>query len=275
MGLVDRSQELSTRMLRAAESMGDPVVAAMHILVLGGACYVRGDWPRGQELIRQAEQHSTAGERSPLTIRFVPVLGMTMIWRGAWEQARTYLETAVQDAQSTFIANAERAALVHLAELDVLQGHPQEAISRLRPFMARDLAWDYGVTSRTTLAAAYLELADLPNARTYAERAVAESRRIGAGLQEIWALRIYGMIEARHGNHDLASAAYQEGVQRARAMPCPYGEGQLLRAHGLLDRQQGNQAAARAKISAALAIAETLGADKEAGSLREALAETG
>ena len=76
------------------------------------------------------------------------------------------------------------------------------------------------------------------------------------------------MIEARHGNHDLASAAYQDGLRRARAMPCPYGEGHLLQAYGLLDRQRGNQAAARAKFSDALAIAETLGADKEAASLR-------
>jgi tetratricopeptide (TPR) repeat protein len=274
-GLVDRSHELSTRMLRTAESVDDQVLVGLHTLMLGAACYVRGDWPRGQDLIDRAQQHFTAGEGSPLTIRVVPVLGMTMIWRGVWDQARSYLETALQAAQSTFIANAERAALVHLAELDVLQGHPQQAVTRLLPFMAKDLAWDYGVTSRTTLAAAYLDLGDLPSARTYAERAVAESRRIGAGLQEIWALRMHGMIETRHGNHELALAAYQDGLQRARAMPCPYGEAQLLHAHGLLDRQQGNQAAAQAKFSAALAIAETLGATKEAGRLREALAETG
>jgi tetratricopeptide (TPR) repeat protein len=275
MGLVDRSQELSTRMLRAAESMGDQVVVALHTLLLGAACYVRGDWPRGRELIDRAQQRFTAGERSPLAFRVVPALALTLIWQGAWEQARSYLETALQAAQSTAIANAERAALVHLAELDVLEGRPQEAIARLLPFMAKDLAWDYSVTSRTTLASAYLQLGDVASALTHSERAVAQSRRIGAGLQEIWALRMHGMIQARLGNHDLALAAYRDGLRRARAIPCPYGELQLLHASGLLDLQQGSQAAAQAKFSGALVIAETLGADKEADSLREALTETG
>src|SRR5260370_4752053 len=43
MGSVDRSQALSTRMLRAAESVHDQVVVAMHTLLLGVVCYGRRD----------------------------------------------------------------------------------------------------------------------------------------------------------------------------------------------------------------------------------------
>jgi transcriptional regulator with XRE-family HTH domain len=272
MGLVDRSETLSARMLRVAESVGDEVVTAMHTVMLGGACYVRGDWVRGQELIRQVQQRFTAGDPSPLAIRIVPVLAMPLIWHGAWEQARSYLETTIQAARSMLIPGAERAAHAHLAELDVLEGRPQDAVTRLHPFIASDLTWDYAITFQTALAAAHLDLGDLRRAQAHAEGAVTEARRTGAWLYGIWALQMHGMIQARQGNYELAAATYQDGLQRARAMPFPYGEARLLHAYGLLDRQQGNQTAARAKFADALAIAESIGADNDAERFREALA---
>jgi hypothetical protein len=59
---------------------------------------------------------------------------------------------------------------------------------------------------------------------------------------------------------DLAEAAYQEGLERARAMPLPHGEARLLNAQALLDRQRRNDDAAQARFSDALAIVESLGA---------------
>ncbi len=53
-------------------------------------------------------------------------------------------------------------------------------------------------------------------------------------------------------------------------MPFPYGEARLLHAHGLLDRQRRNKAAAHARFSDALAIVESLGAERDAIRFREA-----
>jgi len=127
----------------------------------------------------------------------------------------------------------------------------------------------------SALAAAYLQIGDLERAQAHADRAVDQARRLEAWAQGIRALEVLGMVHARRGHHDLARAAYQEGLQRARAMPFPYGQARLLHAFGLLDRQQGNHATARAKLAEALAIAENLGADKDAGRLREAMTKTG
>jgi hypothetical protein len=82
------------------------------------------------------------------------------------------------------------------------------------------------------------------------------------------------MVLARDGDHDLARAAYQEGLDRARAMPFPYGQARLLHACGLLDRQQQDHGAAHAKFAQALAILERLGADNDAGRLRQVIAHT-
>ena len=137
-----------------------------------------------------------------------------------------------------------------------------------------DLTWDTPVELLSVLAEAHLEVGDLDRARAYAGRAVDHARRMGAWVQGIRALEVHGMVLARDSHHDLARAAYQEGLDRARAIPFPYGQARLLHACGLLDRQQQDHAAAHAKFAQALAILERLGADKDADRLRRAIADT-
>jgi hypothetical protein len=202
---------------------------------------------------------------------------LALTWHGDWDQARAYLENCLRSARSLRIVHVERTALAYLAELDILHGRPRDAVTRLHPVTAghpppatEDLAWNYAVQLLSVLAAAHLELGDLPPARAYARRAVSQARRTGAWLHGLRALEVHGMIQARDGHHDLARAAYAEGVHRAAAMPFPYAQARLLRAHGLLDRQQNDHA----KLAQALAIFEDLGADADAARLRQAIAGT-
>ena len=139
---------------------------------------------------------------------------------------------------------------------------------------AEDLTWDTPVELLSVLAEAHLELSDLDRARAYAVSAVDHARRMGVWLELIRALEVHGMILARDGHHDLARAAYREGLDRARAMPFPYGQARLLHAYGLLDREQQDHGTARAKFAQALAILERLGADHDAARLRQAIAHT-
>ena len=280
MGSVDRCAALSERMLVAAERDGDQLVIAMHTAMLAGVCYVRGDWDRGRHLVGRALE-CFAASSSPVAMRWVGLLAPALIWHGAWDQARAYLEGSLQAARSLRIVQVERAALTYLADLDLLDGRPQDAVTRLHPVTAdrplpavEDLTWDTPVELLSVLAEAHLEVDDLDRARAYAGRAVDHARRMGAWVQGIRALEVHGMVLARDGHHDLARAAYQEGLDRARAMPFPYGQARLLHAYGLLDRQQQDHAAAHAKFVQALAILERLGADKDADRLRQAIADT-
>ena len=280
MGQADRCAALSERMLAAAERAGDQALAAVHTVFLAGACYVRGDWDRGRDLVGRA-QELFAASSSPMAVRVAGVLGPALIWHGAWQQARAYLEASLQAARSLRIVHDERVALTHLANLDLLGGRPQDAVTRLHPVTAdrpvpaaEDLTWDTPVELLSVLAQAHLELGELDRARTYAGSAVDHARQMGAWLQGIRALEVHGMVLARDGHHDLARAAYQEGLDRARAMAFPYGQARLLHADGLLDRQQQDHAAAHAKFTRALAILERLGADNDADRLRRAIADT-
>jgi len=93
-------------------------------------------------------------------------------------------------------------------------------------------------------------------------------------MQGIRALEVHGMVLARDGHHDLARAAYQEGLDRARTIRFPYAQARLLHAYGLLDRQRRDHGAAHAKFAQALVILERLGADNDADRLRRAIADT-
>jgi tetratricopeptide (TPR) repeat protein/transcriptional regulator with XRE-family HTH domain len=280
MGSLDHCAALCERMLAAAERAGDQLVIAMNTAMLAGVCYVRGDWDRGRDLAGRALR-CFAASSSPVAVRWVGLLAPALIWHGAWNQARAYLEGSLQTARSVQLVSIEWTALTHLADLDLLDGRPQDAVTRLRPVTVdrplpavEDLTWDTPVELLSVLAEAHLQVGALDRARAYAGRAVDHARRMGAWVQGIRALEVHGMVLARDGHHDLARAAYQEGLDRARAMPFPYGQARLLHAHGLLDRQQQDHAAAHAKFAQALAILERLGADNDAGRLRQAIAHT-
>ncbi|HET7013377.1 MAG TPA: AAA family ATPase [Streptosporangiaceae bacterium] len=239
MGEVSRCEALCERMLAAAERVGDEVTAAMHTALLAGACYMGGDSQRGRDLVGLAQQRFTAGA-SPMAALAVSVLGSVLIWDGATEQAQAYLEESVVAARSARLIHIERAALAYLAELDLLDGRPDDARVRLHPVIGdrpapatEGLSWGYAVQLLATLAAAHLDTGDLASAGSYAERAVAEARRMGTWTQGVRALEVQGLILARGGRRDLARAAYQEGLDRAAAMPFPYGQARLLRALAL------------------------------------------
>jgi tetratricopeptide (TPR) repeat protein/transcriptional regulator with XRE-family HTH domain len=280
MGQVDRCAALSERMLAAAERAGDQDLTAMHTTMLAGVCYARGDWDRGRDLVALAQERIAAGT-SPMTVRLAGVLGPALIMDGAWQQARAYLEATLRAARSLRIVRVERVALTHLARLDLLDGRPRDALSRLHPVTvglpvpaAEDLTWDTPVELPCVLARVQLELGELDGARAYAGLAVDHARRMGAWLELIRALEVHGMVLARDGHHDRARAAYQEALDRAQAMPFPYGQARLLHACGLLDRQQQDHGAAHAKFARALAILERLGADNDADRLRQVIAQT-
>jgi ATP/maltotriose-dependent transcriptional regulator MalT len=280
MGEVDRCAALSERMLAAAERADDQVLTAVHTVFLAGVCYVRGDWDRGRDLVGRARELFAASS-SPMAVRVAGVLGPVMIWHGAWQEARTYLEGTLQAARSLRRVHDERVALTHLISLDLLDGRPQDAVARLYPVTAdrpvpaaEDLTWDYPVEFLSVVAQAHLELGELDRARAYAGLAVGHARRMGTWIQGIRALEVHGTVLARDGHHDLARAAYQEGLDRVRAIRFPYGQARLLHAYGLFDRQRKHHGAAHEKFTQALAILERLGADNDADRLRRAIADT-
>jgi tetratricopeptide (TPR) repeat protein len=261
-------------MLSLAESLNDPVLIAAHTLLLGAVSHIRGNWERARTyLLRCDELFATAGP-SFVAVSMVAARAPCLIWEGQWEEARGYLESILELSRSMHARPSEHHALFRLAELELLEGRPHAAVTRLEPLATSALEWSYAVPLLSTLARAYLEVDDLPRAEPLAERAVAEAHRLGTWVTGIDAVRVQGMVAARKGNYDGATKSFEEGIQRARAMPFPYAQAQLLHAYGLLEWQQGYHAAAGAKLAEARAIFERLGATTDIQRLRRAIAET-
>jgi hypothetical protein len=68
-------------------------------------------------------------------------------------------------------------------------------------------------------------------------------------------------------------AALEEALERARAMPYPYGEAKTLWVYGRLEAAHGDPATARERFIQALAICERLGEGLYRPHIERALAE--
>lgn len=271
MGSLDRCEVLSRQMLRLAESLNDPVLIAAHTVLLGGVSHVRGEWEQARVYLKRADELIETAGPSFVSVGTAPVRAPCFIWEGQWEEARAYLKTNLELARSMRYRPSEHHAIFRLAELELLEGQPQVAIAQLEPLVEGPLEWSSAVPLLSTLVRAFLEVDDVARAVPLADRAVAEARRMGTWLEGIAALRMQGIVAARLGNFDTARGAYEEGVQRARSIPFPFGEAHHLHAYGLLEAQQGNHAASAIKLADALAIFERLGATKEIQRLRLAV----
>lgn len=259
MGSLPRCRELGAHMLGVAQSLNDPIVIACHSSILGMTLYALGDWEAGRASLRQADELLATVKPSALALRTSVFRATPLIWEGDWETARHALQSAVDFARATNDGPSQRQALTALAELDLLDGEPHTAVARLAPLADKDLEWGYAVSLLSTLAWAYLETGEAAQAEHVAQRAVARAEQMGTWFQGVSARRIQGMIAARLERDDAADAAFEEGLRRARAMPFPYGEAQLLHASGLFQRERGNEARAREQLEEALGIFKRLG----------------
>lgn len=144
-----------------------------------------------------------------------------------------------------------------LAELEILQGDVQAAISRLEPLAGRD--GGFQVLIDATLAWAHLEAGGVVRAAHLAAGAVDRAHETGMLLALVDALRVKGMVRQEQGQRDEAGAIFEEGLALARSLPAPYSEGRILVGLGRLEE--------------ALLIFWQLGAKEDVERMERALAE--
>ena len=72
-------------------------------------------------------------------------------------------------------------------------------------------------------------------------------------------LRVQGLLATKQGRWDVAVAALDEALERARAMPFPYAELKALWVYGDLEVARGDPTAARRRFEQALSICDRLG----------------
>jgi hypothetical protein len=146
-------------------------------------------------------------------------------------------------AEASGDLQARRWAATTMAEVDMLEGHPDAARDRLIPLLDRPGIEECDVTMfLPILAWAYLELDDLDRAALEVTRALARSRPEGMRLVVVEALRVQAMVALRREHWEAAARALEEGITLTRAMPYPAAEARLLHLTTLLREAAGRTA---------------------------------
>ena len=102
----------------------------------------------------------------------------------------------------------------------------------------------------TNLAEAYLEVGQLDEAMSHAQRVL----QLENPRSRPYALYTLGLIHQRQGRADYAMVAFEDGLRVAQRNGDRYIEAFLQRNIGRLHRQEGREQAAAAALDAALAL---------------------
>jgi tetratricopeptide (TPR) repeat protein len=158
-----------------------------------------------------------------------------------------------------------------LAELEIRQGHPDQALDRLQPFVDRVYSFGSPHDYRPVLAWAYLESGRIDRA----EEVVGEAVRLAATTHSLldlvpW-LRMQGMVLARQQRWEEAERVFAEAVSVPRSLPYPYAEACALYECGAMYSTKGEPDQAHERLEEALAIFQRLGARKDVERTDQAL----
>ncbi|HEX2729250.1 MAG TPA: hypothetical protein VHM16_05810, partial [Rubrobacteraceae bacterium] len=271
-GEFDLSRGYAERGAALAEKAGDRDLLAMHTANVGLQHFYAGDWRESQECLERAVGLARGTRLTRYSYVPSAYLGVLRKAQGAWEDANRCFSNAASLAREAGNGEGTRYAETRLAEMDVLQDRPAEAIARLgrRPDLS-DLTWYYEVLWLSALAEAHADTGDAVGAEEVADLALTCARRTRDRVDGVEALRVRAKILSVRGRPEEATAALKEALSWASPMPYPYAEARLFHEYGMLHLRESEPEKARERLSAALDIFRQLGAKKDGEQTRRAL----
>jgi len=158
---------------------------------------------------------------------------------GATEEATEHIKQGLVVAEQCSDIATTRKAGRLLAELDLAMRDAEGALARLQPLLD-------GLGQETphafpppVLAEAYLDLGDAARAGELVLQRVERFRAQNHRRALALWLRVQGMVLAWQGHWQAAQGAFVEAVSSARAMPYPYAEARALYEWGIVFAKKG------------------------------------
>jgi tetratricopeptide (TPR) repeat protein len=159
-----------------------------------------------------------------------------------------------------------------LAELDILEGCPENAIRRLEPLLDRNDVEEFNVTwLLPVLSWAYVVIGDA-TAGELLERSIERTRRQGHVISLANLLWVSGMYLKDQARWTEAEDALREAIDLARRIQYPYAEGRARYELAALYGSLGKADRARVELRKAGSIFELLGAARDTERVKAALA---
>jgi tetratricopeptide (TPR) repeat protein len=226
-GELHAARQFNERALAIGERMGNPTSVAFALMNLGEIHSSLGEWEETREYLDRASEVLAALASASFTAGYLPSIGgqISMVM-GKWEEAQEELQRALDLGEQSGDRQLVENSQISLAELEVVRGEPEAAITRLEPLTGRDSG--FRVLFETILAWALLEMGETTRAERLAGEAVERARHQGEILALVDALRVQGMVLGRQGKRNEAGGVLAEGLARARSMPYPYAEARIL-----------------------------------------------
>jgi adenylate cyclase len=270
LGRLEQMRRYIEQSVTVAERAGNPFTLCFSLSNVALVLLRLGDWQEARKVLQPALRLSRTMSRGRVIAAYLHLaLGMLALREGDWNEASRSLQEALAVAEETADRQLREEAEARLAELDVLEGRPEEAINRLEPLVGEEDA-EPGLLS--ALALAHTSVGDeehLRHAAGIAERAVAQGRKLPGHLVD--ALWVQSMALMRQGQYEEAEGAASEGLALARSMPYPYGEARILVQMAALHKQRAGPEPARERLEEALALFRRLGARKDVEQTEEML----
>ena len=234
-GAFGPSREYIERASLVAGQMQDPGPVAYATAERGWILFLCGERVAARAEIDTAVALSRQAQRSWYSPYPLIFLARLLLAEGDRVGATATLQEGLDLAKQNGDLQALRWASGPMAEIEILEGRPEMAGTRLLPLLDRADLEECDVTMLLpVLAWALLEQGQVDPAVRALEQAIVRARSADMRLVLVDALRVQAMIALRCGRQDNAACSLEEGIALARGMPYPYAEGRLLELYGRL-----------------------------------------
>jgi tetratricopeptide (TPR) repeat protein len=264
-GMLQESARVAEQAVTLAAQRADPRYSAWTMGIRGMIRLIIGDWEGARADVEQSVALYRQFGLASLFACGLIARGWLNTWGGAWDVATRDLEECLAIFKPSGDLQALRFSHGPLAEIDIGSGRPATARGRLVPLLDRPGLEEADVTHHLLprLAWAMVELGEVTQALDLALRTVRRARAVGSPLILVEALWTEALVASRQGHRREAERALDEGLALAQSLPYPYVEGRLLHLYGALHVQHHEPEPSRARLEAAQAIFQRLGALKD------------
>jgi tetratricopeptide (TPR) repeat protein len=232
----------------------------------------QGAWEQARKEYEPALDLVPLAGASGGTFQILTILGSFCVAQGQWKEAEQHLGEALALSERSDDVQWRCNVLDALAEIDLLRSQPAQALARLEPVRQLQAAQPDSGSISSMLGWALLEVGETAEAAAVAHRGL---DLYTAKLHRLLLpewLELCGMVAARQGQWEEADRHLEEGLAQTRAMGMPYWEGRILYRAGLLSAERDEPEQAGEQLAQALAIFQRLGAEPYIERTEQALA---
>jgi DNA-binding SARP family transcriptional activator len=220
------------RALAIHEPVGDLADMADSLTGLGTVSELRGEWPQAERFYRRAVAVADQMDPSPEQIGPRRQMARVLLRRGNLTTAGEHLARALALCEGMLPTIEYGLTLLVVAERQVREQQPEEALATLDRVLAQGLPVDVQIDAHGLSIEACLQVGDLDRARPHAAEAMRLALRLGTPRQLGLAHLAVARLADAEGDRSRAGQAFEAAVHALEEAQVPYDLAVALRGHG-------------------------------------------